>query len=378
MILHSIKLGNFRNYENIEVSLSNGINIIYGDNAQGKTNLLESIYVLALTKSHRSFIDHNLIKDEKQISKVSGRVEKNGIFTNYEVVIEQKKKKCFIDGNEIKKLSDYISNLNIVIFYPEDLEIIKGAPDLRRRYINMEISQLDRNYFTILNDYNRLLKMRNDSLKNMTSFSGLEHPYFSALTEYLIEKAAFLYKMRMKFIKKLNDNCERIFKDISGKDKFHIKYESTFILENMTIEEIKEILKQKFNEGKYQEYKLRTTIIGPHKDDISFWLDDKNLKKFGSQGQQRMAILSLKLSEISIFNGYCNSKPILLLDDVFSELDDMKKNNLLTYINGDIQTIITTTEVNNIESGILETAKLIEIKDGAIKSITEVREEHGK
>ena len=146
----------------------------------------------------------------------------------------------------------------------------------------------------------------------------------------------------------------------------------------MTIEEIKEILKQKFNEGKYQEYKLRTTIIGPHKDDISFWLDDKNLKKFGSQGQQRMAILSLKLSEISIFNGYCNSKPILLLDDVFSELDDMKKNNLLTYINGDIQTIITTTEVNNIESGILETAKLIEIKDGAIKSITEVREEHGK
>ena len=164
MILHSIKLGNFRNYENIEVSLSNGINIIYGDNAQGKTNLLESIYVLALTKSHRSFIDHNLIKDEKQISKVSGRVEKNGISTNYEVVIEQKKKKCFIDGNEIKKLSDYISNLNIVIFYPEDLEIIKGAPDLRRRYINMEISQLDRNYFTILNDYNRLLKMRNDSL----------------------------------------------------------------------------------------------------------------------------------------------------------------------------------------------------------------------
>lgn len=378
MILKNIKLKNFRNYETLKISFSDHINIIYGNNAQGKTNLLESIYVLALTKSHRSFIDHNLIKDGEQISKVSGKVEKDGISTNYEILLEFKKKKCFIDGDDIKKLSDYISNLNIVIFYPEDLEIIKGAPDQRRRYMNMEISQLDRNYFSILNDYNRLLKMRNDSLKNMTLFSGFEHPYFLALTEYLIEKATFLYKMRIKFVKKLNDNCGKIFQDISGKDNFHINYESSFILENMTMEEIKEKLKQKFSEVKTQEYKLRTTMIGPHKDDISFWIDNKNLKKFGSQGQQRMAILALKLSEIPIFSGYCNSPPILLLDDVFSELDDIKKNNLLSYISGDVQTIITTTEISNIEEGILKTAKLIEIENGAIKSITEVREEHGK
>jgi len=376
MILNTMKLVNFRNYENFEISFSKGINIIYGKNAQGKTNLLESIYVLALTKSHRSFIDHNLIKDGETSSKICGKVEKDGISTEYQVLLETKKKKCYVDKDELKKLSDYISNLNIIIFYPEDLEIIKGSPQLRRRYINMEISQLDRNYFQILNDYTRLLKMRNDYLKKMSSFSEMEHPYFIAVTEYLIEKAAFLYKMRMKFIKRLNDKCESIFFDISGKQGFRLRYDCSFNLEDLTLNEIKEILKQKFLEVKAQEYRVKTTMIGPHKDDLSFLLGNTNLKHFGSQGQQRMAILALKLSEIAVFTTYCNSKPILLLDDVFSELDEIKKNNLLSYIDGEIQTIITTTEISNIEDSILAKSKLIEIEDGAIKSITEVIE-HG-
>ncbi len=372
MILKNVKLRNFRNYGNLEISFSSGINIIYGKNAQGKTNLLESIYVLALTKSHRSFIDQNLIKKGESSSKISGNVENEGIMTTYEIILEQKKKRCVIDQDEIKKLAQYISNLNIIIFYPEDLEIIKGSPQMRRRYINMEISQLDRNYFQILNDYTRLLKMRNDSLKNMKSYSDLEHPYFIAVTEYLIEKAAFLYKMRMKFMQRLNEKCGSIFYDISGKKGFYIKYESSFVLENLSIEEIKERLKQKFKEVKANEYRIKKTMIGPHKDDISFWLEDNNLKNHGSQGQQRIAILSLKLSEIEIFKNYCQKQPILLLDDVFSELDDVKKNNLLSFIRKEIQTIITTTEISNIESSILNESKLIEIEDGAIKSVKEV------
>lgn len=373
MILNSIKLTNFRNYGNLEISFSGGINIIYGKNAQGKTNLLESIYVLALTKSHRSFIDHNLIKEGESISRISGKVKKDNILTEYEVLLDKKKKKCFVDHDEIKKLADYISNLNIIIFYPEDLEIIKGSPQLRRRYINMEISQLDRNYFKILNDYTRLLKMRNDSLKNMTSYSGMDHPYFLAVTEYLIEKAAFIYKMRMKFIQRLNEKCGIIFSDISGKEGFHICYESSFDLNALTLNDIKVKLKKKYMEVKTSEYRLKNTMLGPHKDDISFWLENLNLKNYGSQGQQRMAILSLKLAEIHVFEKYTHDKPILLLDDVFSELDDMKKNNLLSYINGEIQTIITTTEFTNIEKSILEQSKLIEIEHGAIKSITEVK-----
>jgi len=377
MILRSIKLKNFRNYETLELSFKEGINIVYGENAQGKTNLLESIYVLALTKSHRSFIDYNLIKEGEINSKITGIVEKENIATTYEVLLEKKKKKCFIDSDEIKKLSDYISNLNIIIFYPEDLEIIKGSPQIRRRYLNTEISQLDRNYFKILNDYMRLLKMRNESLKNMISYSGMEHPYFKAVTDYFIEKAALLYKMRIKFIQKINEYCEAIFLDISGKKGFHIEYESSFKLENLSLEEIKDQLRKKITEVSTSEYRAKISLIGPHKDDISFWIDTINLRNFGSQGQQRMAILAIKLSEITVFENYCHDKPILLLDDVFSELDDGKKNNLLSYISSDIQTIITTTEISNIENSILEKSKLIEIANGAIEKITEVKK-HGR
>lgn len=374
MILKNIKLQNFRNYEILEIPFSSGINIIYGNNAQGKTNLLESIYVLAITKSHRSFIDHNLIKDGKMNSKIIGVVEKNGLVSTYEISLMFNKKKCFIDQNEIKKLSDYISNLNIIIFYPEDLEIIKGSPQLRRRFMNTEISQLDRNYFKVLNDYMRLLKMRNDSLKNMKSYSGTEHPYFSAVTEYLIEKYALIHKMRMKFISKINEYCEKIFFDISGVNGFHIQYESNINFENLTYEESKQKIKQRYQEVLPREYRLKTTLLGPHKDDISFWIGPINLRNFGSQGQQRMAVLAIKLAEIEVFKNYCKEKPILLLDDVFSELDDKKKNNLLSYINGEIQTIITTTEIDNIEKFILKQSTLIEINNGAIKNITEVKE----
>ncbi len=377
MILEHIKLRNFRNYESLELNFSKGINILYGENAQGKTNLLESIYVLALTKSHRSFIDHSLIKDGEISSKINGVVKKDGISASYEVLLENKKKKCFIDHDEIKKLADYISNLNIIIFYPDDLDIVKDSPKLRRRYLNTEISQLDRNYFKILNDYTRLLKMRNESLKNMSSYSGMEHPYFKAVTDYFIDKATLIYKMRMKFIKKINEYCEDIFFDVSGHHGFYVKYESNFKLEDLTLEEIKEEMKKQCRELAPQEYRSKMTLFGPHKDDISFWLKDINLRTKGSQGQQRMAILAIKLSEIIVFENYCHEKPILLLDDVFSELDDGKKNNLLSYISSDIQTIITTTEISNIENSILEKSKLIEIENGAIKKITEV-EKHGR
>lgn len=377
MILKSIKLKNFRNYESLELNFSDGINILYGDNAQGKTNLLESIYVLAITKSHRSFIDQSLIKEGENSSKISGIIEKEGIPTSYEVLLENKKKKCFIDDDEIKKLADYISNLNIIIFYPEDLDIIKDSPKLRRRYLNTEISQLDRNYFKILNDYTRLLKMRNESFKNMSSYSGMEHPYFKAVTDYFIEKAALIYKMRMKFIKKINEYCETIFFDISKLHGFCVKYESSIKLEDLTLDEIKEQLKKKCQELAFQEYRSKMTLFGPHKDDLSFWVNNINLRTKGSQGQQRMAILAIKLAEITVFENYCHEKPILLLDDVFSELDDGKKNNLLSYMSNDIQTIITTTEISNIESSILEKSKLIEIENGAIKKITEVKE-HGR
>lgn len=371
MVIKSIKLENFRNYDHLEIDFSEGINIIYGNNAQGKTNLLESIYVLALTKSHRSFIDQNLLKEGAEFSRIEGIIKKDNMETKMGISFSRGKKKCYMDMNEVKKTSDYISNMNIIIFYPEDLELIKGSPLVRRRYLNLELSQLDRNYFKILNDYNRLLKMRNDYLKRV-DYKQFNSSYFSSLTDCFIDKAVNIYFMRNRFINKINENCASIFEDISGLKGFRVEYCSGFDLENYSKEELKDVLNKKFEENRDVEFRVHSTVLGPHKDDLIFYIDQLNIKNYGSQGQQRMAVLAMKLSELKIFEKYCLTSPILLLDDVFSELDDLKKNNLLSYINKNIQTIITTTELTNIDSDILANSKKIEIECGHIKNIVEV------
>lgn len=362
MFIKSIYLNKFRNYDQLKIDFKNGINIIVGENGQGKTNLLESIYVLGLTKSHRSFIDNNLIKEGENKSIIQGLIEKENISTKYEIEIGNSKI-LKIDNDKIKKITDYISNINIIIFYPDDLEIIKGSPNLRRRYINLEISQLCSNYMTILNDYNKLLKMRNDYLKN----NYIDNNYLNIITNYLIEKATQIILMRKKFIDRLNEIIPKIYEDISELSNFSIKYKCCIKIDEYNEKNIVKKLKNISEEIKNTEIKYKTTLFGPHKDDIEFYLNNYNLKLYGSQGQQRMAILSLKLAEIEIFKKYKNTLPILLLDDVFSELDDKKKNNLLNYINENIQTIITTTDINNINNDIVKKSNIIEIFNGNIK-----------
>lgn len=369
MYIKDIQLMNFRNYKTLSLTFNSKINIIYGKNAQGKTNLLESIYVLGLTKSHRSFIDSNLIKNDCNQSKIVGNIVKNDLSSKYEIILEDKKKLLKIDGNLMKKVNNYISNINIIIFYPEDLDLIKGSPSIRRKFLNIELSQLNSNYYNILNDYNRLLKMRNDYIKS--NLFNIDENYFQILTSYLIDKSISILKLRKKFIDKINEIIGNIFYKISSIPNFYIEYKS-FI----QYEEDEKILKEKilnlFQDNREKEIKYKTTLIGPHHDDFELYIDKFSLKTYGSQGQQRMAVLSLKLSEIEIFKKYKNETPILLLDDVFSELDDQKKNNLLDYITSDIQTIITTTDLNNIDLNIKQNSKLIEIENGIIKNIEEV------
>ena len=363
MYLKSIFLKNFRNYNELELTLHPEINIIYGNNAQGKTNLLESIYVLGLTKSHRSFIDNNLIKKNEKYSRITGKLNRNNIDSKFEIILD-KNKTLIIDEDIIKKSSDYISNINIIIFYPDDLDLIKGNPSIRRRFINLELSQLYSNYLVILNDYNKLLKMRNDYLKQIDIC--FDSSYFEILTNYLIDKAIIIYKMRNKFINKLNSYTEKIYKDISTIDKFHINYKTGLHIESFEPNELKKQLIQEYNNALENDKKYKTTTIGPHKDDLEFYIDKFNIKTYGSQGQQRMAVLAIKLAEIEIFKNYKQDTPILLLDDVFSELDDQKKNNLLKYIDSGIQTIITTTDLNNIDNDIINKSKLIQINNGNI------------
>ena len=373
MYLEEVQLRNFRNYDSLKIKLNSHFNIFYGNNAQGKTNILESIYVLGLSKSHLLNLDNNLIKDGKSSCKIKGIAKEDKFKKKLEVELSNNQKLLKIDNNEIKKVSEYInSSINVIIFYPEDLEIIKGAPNNRRNFINLELSQLSNNYLKILTEYNKLLKIRNDYLKKMSKGIKIDETYFQIITNYLIDKAIIIYKMRFKFIDKINERCECIYYELAKLHGFNIKYVPNFVDNS---ENLEDYLKNLYIKNQKKEIKLGTTLYGPHRDELEFYLNDKNLKTYGSQGQKRTAILATKLAEIDIFKQYKNCNPILLLDDVFSELDDIKKNNLVKYIKDDIQVIITTTELRNVNK--FNNASIYKIKNGEIIKIKEV-DENGK
>ena len=371
MILTNLKLKNFRNYEELDIPLYPGITIIYGDNGQGKTNILESIYVLAFTKSHRSFIDKNLIKNGKETSIIKGTIQKD-ISYNLEIILNKSKKQVKIDNKIQTKIGDYIEKMNIIIFYSDDLELIKGSPSERRKYLNLELSQISPTYYNTINDYNKLLKIRNDYLKQLNNDEKIDNNYFQILTDYIVEKSIFIYQMRHKYIERLNKICEDIFKDITNKEGFNIKYLSSIELKDLSKEKIRESMKKALANNIDKEIKIGSTLYGPHHDDFEFHIKEDNLKFYGSQGQQRIAVLALKLVEIQILKDYKKTSPIILLDDVFSELDNEKKNNLLKFIDSANQVIITTTDLENIDKNIINKSKLIKIHGG--KVIEEVRE----
>ncbi len=364
MYIKKVNITNFRNYKKISVSFNKGINIIYGDNGQGKTNLLESIYFLGLTKSHRSFIDNNLIMEGKTHSNISGLFINNKIKQEFEINLNQSLKKIKINKYEIKKISDYISKIKIIIFFPEDLELIKGYPSVRRRFLNIEISQFDPSYIKIISDYKKILKMRNDYLKKYKNKLVNDSNYFDILNNYFVDKMIDVYKCRYDYVEKINKKIVDIYKEISGLDNLKLNYKNSITDTIPTKEQIYEKLKK----IRSSEEKQGISLIGPHKDDFEINFGNKNLKFFGSQGQQRLAILALKLSEVLLMkeNNYI---PIILLDDVFSELDSSKKNNLLSYIINDNQVIITTTDLDNIDKKILSKSKLIRIENGKIKNL---------
>lgn len=379
MILKQLSVKNFRNYSETNLSLNPKINIFYGQNAQGKTNLLESIYFLSFTKSHRSFIDNTLIKDGEKFLKIEGILKNKSPFeTKLEISVDKDKKSIYVDGDIFRKVSDYIIKLNIIIFCPDDLDIIKGSPNIRRRYLNSEISQYDNNYLILLNNFRKIQKMRNDYLKK--DFYQFDKQYFSVINDYFIKNAIQIFYIRDNFINELNKYANNIFFDLTGLEGFNIKYKNSLNLDNLnnfSNDELNEIFKEKLNKCYESELKFGISMIGPHKDDIEFYLNDFNLKNYGSQGQQRIAILTIKLAEIEILKNHNLETPILLLDDVFSELDEEKRNRLLKYISKDIQAIITTTDLSNIDEKIIKKSKLFEIENGKIKSVME-EDENGE
>lgn len=368
MIIKTLNIQNFRNYTFLNLELNDKINIIYGENGQGKTNLLESIYLLGFTTSHRTFTSDNLIKSGEETAIVKGKLIKDLPY-NLEIDLSKTKKQIKIDDKIITKNTDYIEKMNVIIFSSEDLNLIKGSPGERRKYFNLELSQLSINYYSALNDFNKLLKIRNEYLKELNQNIPIDLSYFHILTDYLVNKSIFIYQMRNKFVEKLNKICPPIYEEITGLKGFNIKYVPSIELENFDKENIKRVLEDAYNNHLEKEIRLKSTLYGPHRDDFTFNLEDNNLKEFGSQGQQKMAVIALKLSEIEIFQDFKHTSPIILLDDVFSDLDNKKKNNLLKHIDKDMQVIITTTDLDSIDKELLTKAKLIHIDNGQIKEI---------
>ena len=357
MILTNLQLKNFRNYDSLDLSFNKKINIFIGNNAQGKTNILESIYVLSLTKSHRTNKDLYLIKKDSLFTKIIGTINDNDKNTKYEVLINENGKRVSINDKPLKKVSEYLSKINAIMFCPDDLEIIKGSPQERRSFFNISISGFNNDYVRYLNEYNKILKTRNEYLKN---YEIINKDYLDVLTSKLIDLNIYIYKERKKYVETINKYLSNIYKDITGKANIVLKYDSFMENDN------RDDLEDKFNMVYNNELFQKVTLLGIHKDDFSIFIDDVKINNYGSQGQHRIAILCLKLSEIKIYEEEYNKKPILLLDDIFSELDTNKKSNIIKFIKNDLQVFITSTDLNNIDKKIIKEADVYKIDNGKV------------
>lgn len=366
MRIEHLKLTNFRNYSSLEIDFNNNVNIIIGDNGKGKTNILESIYVLSLTKTHRYGVEENLIKFNEEIAKIEGIVRRDELIKKQEVHLTKKKKQIFINNKEMRRIRDYISNFCVISFTPEDLEIVKGSPNIRRNMINIDISQLHNNYISYLNEFNQIIKIRNEYLKKMNLDGNSDIRYLDVVNSSMIEKAIKIYEYRYDFFEKINNLLPKIFKKLSGLDNLKIKYETNVDLNEFDLDKIRKNYESKINKNFKVELMQGVTLIGPHRDDFSFDLDGMDMKNFASQGQQRLAIIALKIAEIYLYKEETGEYPVLLLDDIFSEIDTKKRNKIISFLLKDIQSIITTTDINDIEEELVKNATIFKVNNNKV------------
>ena len=359
MIVESLSLKNYRNYENLNLNFSNGTNIFYGNNAQGKTNILEAVYMSGTTKSHRTNKDLELIRFSEEESHISTIVRKNGISHKIDIHLKNNKSKgVAIDGIPIKKASELFGMINFVFFSPEDLNIIKNGPSEKRRFMDIELCQLNKVYLSNLANYNKIVIQRNRLLKDLYFRKDLEDT-LDIWDFQLYEYGQKIIEMREAFVERLNQIIFNIHHSLSGgKENLKIVY-----LKNCEKENLLEQLKI----NREKDLKLKTTTVGPHRDDLGFYFDGMDVRKFGSQGQQRCAALSLKLSEIELVKSTTGDTPILLLDDVLSELDKNRQNYLLNHIH-DIQAMITCTGLDEFVNCRFSIDKIFKVTDGIVVS----------
>ena len=359
MIIESIELKNYRNYDKLHMDFSHGTNILYGDNAQGKTNILEAIYVCATTKSHRGSKDKEIIQFDRDESHIKLNVRKRDVPYRIDMHLKKNRAKgVAVNGVPIKKAGELFGIVHFVFFSPEDLNLIKNGPAERRRFIDLELCQLNKLYVHSLVQYNKIVTQRNKLLKDIMFRPDYEET-LDIWDMQLVQYGREVIRCREAFVGQLNDLIGGIHRQLSGeKESLHISYEP-----NVTVDMFEDTLRK----SRPSDLKQRTTLTGPHRDDLSFIINDIDIRRFGSQGQQRTAALSLKLAEIELVKKIVNDYPILLLDDVLSELDGSRQNHLLSGINH-IQTMITCTGLEDFVNNRFRIDKIFKVVSGEVYS----------
>lgn len=339
-----------------------------GENAQGKTNLLEAIYVLALTRSHRTANDHDLVNWEAKTAKVSGRVVKAVGSVPLELTFSRQGKRAKVNHLEQARLSQYIGQLNVILFAPEDLAIVKGAPTVRRRFMDMEFGQMNPRYLYNLSQYRTLLKQRNRYLKDLQHKQNRDLLFLSVLSDQLAAYGAEIIAQRLRMLHKLEHWAQAIHAEISQqKEELTFHYATQVPEDQLTDPDtICAALTQLYKDHQDKELYRGTTLVGPHRDDLHFRVNGKNVQTFGSQGQQRTTALSVKLAEIDLMKEETGEYPVLLLDDVLSELDDARQTHLLKAIQDKVQTFITTTSLSGITRQLIKDPTIFHVANGTV------------
>ena len=377
MRIKSLKLLYFRNYLSTNIDAHPSLNVLVGNNANGKTNIIESIFCLALGKSYRTKSDSECIMFGETATAMSCVVSKNNKNLDIMLGINNKGKSAKIAGVKKTKLTDFVGELNVVLFSPEDLQIVKGSPALRREFINREFYQFSRIYHKYNLMYQHLLKQRNSYLKDMRKNPKDEMAltYLETLTSQLAKVALYITKERVSFVQDISKLTYKNMLNISnGQETLKIRYKSS-VLEALNIKDTddeaftEENLTNVIMRKSFDDIMRGSTKIGPQHDDLEFYINDLDAKMFASQGQQRSIVLSLKLAEINYLKDKTGTYPVLLLDDVLSELDKNRQLKLLDAINENVQTFITTPSISDIKEDLLKKAKVFKIEDGNISEI---------
>lgn len=358
MKINKLNLKDFRCYEKLNLEFEKNVNIFIGKNAQGKTSILEAMYVLAFTKSHKVFKDTEVIFNNAEFAKINSLINLNDRSVQLDIIVSKMGKKAKYNQIELNKLSEYIGILNVVMFAPEDLDLIKGNPKTRRKFLDIEIGQISKEYIYNLQNYRKILKQRNDLLKTMQKKPTKDFLLLDVLTDQLVDYQVPIIENRKIFLSEIEKYAQKHYQRLADSNDFlEVKY----------IPSINNNIKNEYS-NKYQyDIITGTTNLGVHRDEIEFHLNNHPLKIRGSQGEQRTAVLSIKLALIDLIYEHKKEYPILLLDDVLSELDQARQNKLLDFIDNDIQIFITSTDINDINLEKLSNYQVFNIDNGHIK-----------